>query len=99
MNDPAPVGRSSPGSRGQRGQTAGGSGNGASDADIRRQLDRILEHEAFNASARVRAFLAYVVEEALAGRGNRIKAFAIAQDVFGRNASFDAHADPLVRVE
>jgi TolB-like protein len=47
----------------------------------------------------MRAFLAYVVGEALAGRGDRIKAFSIAQDVFGKDASFDAHSDPLVRVE
>jgi TolB-like protein len=75
------------------------SADAASDADIRRQLDKILGHSAFDASDRMRAFLAYVVEEALAGRGDRIKAFSIAQDVFGRDASFDAHSDPLVRVE
>src|SRR5215208_3121447 len=90
MDDPA--------GRKRRRQTADGS-VAASEADIRRQLERILGHSAFDASDRMRAFLAYVVEEALAGRGDRIKAFSIAQDVFGKDASFDAHSDPLVRVE
>src|SRR5215207_272442 len=90
MDDPA--------GRKRRRQTADGS-VAASEADIRRQLERILGHSAFDASVRMRTFLAYVVEEALAGRGDRIKAFSIAQDVFGRDASFDAHSDPLVRVE
>ena len=99
MKDPS-VGRFSREDRKQRGQTADGSvTHAASEADIRRQLERILGHPAFDASDRMRAFLAYVVEEALAGRGDRIKAFSIAQDVFGRDASFDAHSDPLVRVE
>jgi len=40
-----------------------------------------------------------VVEETLAGRRRRIKAFSIAQDVFGRDADFDQQRDPVVRVE
>ena len=71
----------------------------AQEAEIRRQLDRILASPSFEATARLRAFLAYVVGETLAGRGDRIKAVTIAQDVFGRDASFDAHSDPIVRVE
>src|SRR5215207_91312 len=99
MNDP-PVGRFSFEGRKRRRQTADGSvTHSASEADIRGQLDKILGHSAFDASDRMRTFLAYVVEEALAGRGDRIKAFSIAQDVFGRDASFDGHSDPLVRVE
>jgi TolB-like protein len=70
-----------------------------SEAEIRRQLDRILGNPGFDATAKMRAFLTYVVEETLASRGERIKAFTIAQDVFGRNASFDAHSDPTVRIE
>jgi hypothetical protein len=45
------------------------------------------------------AFLAYVVEESLAGRADRIKAYSIATTVFGRDASFDPQSDPIVRVE
>ena len=70
----------------------------AADA-IRRQLELILASPAFNASDRSRGFLRFVVEETLAGRGERIKAYAIAVDVFGRDPSFDAQNDPLVRLE
>jgi TolB-like protein/Tfp pilus assembly protein PilF len=63
------------------------------------QLRRILSSPAFEATDRDRRFLSYVVEEALAGRANRIKAYAIALEVFGREASFDPQTDPIVRVE
>jgi TolB-like protein len=65
----------------------------------RKQLHRILESPAFEATDRDRRFLSYVVEEALAGRANRIKAYAIALEVFGREASFNPQTDPIVRVE
>lgn len=68
-------------------------------AAIREALARILQSEAFDAPPRSRRFLSYVVEETLAGRADRIKAFSIATDVFGRGADFDAHADPIVRLE
>jgi TolB-like protein len=68
-------------------------------ASVRQQLARILESPGFDATNRLRTFLAYVVEESLAGRADRIKGFTIAVDVFGRNSSFDAHSDPIVRVE
>ncbi len=69
------------------------------DSAIRAQLVRILASPDFDATARTRKFLTYVVEEAIAGRADRIKAYAIATDVFGRDASFDAHSDPIVRIE
>jgi TolB-like protein len=67
--------------------------------EARRQLARILESANFSATDRLRAFLAYVVKESLAGRADRIKGYTIATDVFGRNPSFDAHSDPIVRVQ
>ncbi|RDJ19818.1 hypothetical protein DWF00_04340 [Bosea caraganae] len=39
------------------------------------------------------------MEESLAGRGDRIKAYTIAVDVFGRGADFDGMLDPVVRIE
>jgi TolB-like protein len=48
---------------------------------------------------RARRFLTYVVEEAVAGRGDRIKAYSIATEVFGRGSNFDAQVDPVVRIE
>jgi hypothetical protein len=52
----------------------------------------------FEATDRERRFLGYVVEETLAGRGSRIKAYSIAVEVFGRNAAFDPQNDPIVRI-
>lgn len=66
---------------------------------IRAQLTRILDSLDFDATARTRNFLTYVVEETIAGRAERIKAYAIATIVFGRDATFDAHSDPVVRIE
>ncbi|WP_025030360.1 hypothetical protein [Nitratireductor aquibiodomus] len=61
-------------------------------------LDALLQSPDFRASDRNRRFLRFVVEETLAGRADRIKAFTIAVDVFGRDASFDATVDPIVRI-
>jgi len=70
-----------------------------SDAEIRRQLERILASDGFQVSPRQRRFLDFVVTETLAGRAERIKAYGIAVEVFGRDESFDAQNDPIVRVE
>jgi TolB-like protein len=67
--------------------------------DFRAQLDRILKSPDFEGTAREHRFLSHVVEETLAGRGSRIKAYSIAIEVFGRDASFDPQTDPVVRIE
>jgi adenylate cyclase len=43
--------------------------------------------------------LRFVVEETLAGRGDRLKGYTIAVEVFAKPETFDAQSDPLVRVE
>jgi adenylate cyclase len=68
-------------------------------AEIRAELHRVLASPQFEASERNRRFLTYVIEEAFAGRAGRIKAYNIATDVFGRDASFDPQLDPVVRME
>lgn len=68
-------------------------------AEVREQLSRVRASPAFDAPERARKFLSYVVEETLQGRAERIKAYSIAVEVFGRNASFDAQNDPAVRIE
>ncbi|HEV7318620.1 MAG TPA: hypothetical protein VGO04_08425 [Ensifer sp.] len=70
-----------------------------SNAEILTQLDRIRLSAEFDAPERDRKFLAYVIEETLAGRGDRIKAYSIATEVFGRDSSFDPQTDPAVRIE
>ena len=67
--------------------------------DVRAQLERIIDSVEFAVSERARRFLRYVVGEALAGRGERIKAYTIAVEVLGRDEGFDANADPAVRLE
>jgi TolB-like protein len=67
--------------------------------EVHAQLERILGHRAFEASARTRAFLRFVVEETLAGRGHRLKGYTVAVEVFGRTKDFDANLDPVVRIQ
>ncbi|AWX92295.1 hypothetical protein DPM13_00580 [Paracoccus mutanolyticus] len=54
---------------------------------------------AFQTSSRNRDFLSYIVDALLEGRADRIKAYFIAVDVFGRPESFDPTLDPIVRIE
>lgn len=66
---------------------------------VRAQLDRILKSGPFHTSKRRQRFLEYLVNETLAGRGERLKAYTVALEVFGRPASFDPLVDPVVRIE
>ena len=69
------------------------------DADILAQLDRIRSSSEFDVPERARQFLAYVVGETVAGRANRIKAYSIAIEIYGRSGSFDPQMDPVVRIQ
>jgi TolB-like protein len=62
-------------------------------------LDRLLESPRLRASPRLRRFLRFVVEEALAGRADELNQYRIAIDVFERGDHFDPRTDPTVRVE
>ncbi len=73
--------------------------SGLAPGAVRLELERILSSGDFDASPRNRHFLRYVVEETLAGRADRIKAYAIATTVFGRDADFDPQLDSIVRIE
>lgn len=66
---------------------------------IREQLDRILHSGPFLHSRRRQRFLEYLVNEALAGRGERLKGYNIALEVFDRPETFDPAIDPIVRIE
>jgi TolB-like protein len=66
---------------------------------VRAQLARILKSGPFQRSQRRRRFLEFIVNETLAGRGDRIKGYTIALEVFERPATFDSNVDPTVRME
>ena len=66
---------------------------------IRSELQRIIASQAFDASERNRSFLAFVVEETLAGRSQYIKGYTVARSVFQRDDDFDPQLDPVVRIE
>ena len=66
---------------------------------IRQALERILASREFARSERSRAFLTFLVEEHIAGRTGRLKGTKIAEEVFGRDDSFDAATDTIVRVQ
>lgn len=69
------------------------------ETSVRAQLDRILKSGPFHTSKRRQRFLEYLVNETLAGRGERLKAYTVALEVFERPASFDPLVDPVVRIE
>lgn len=66
--------------------------------DVRKQLQKIIAYPSFAKSSRLTEFLIYVVEETLAGRSKRIKAYSIAISAFGLHESFNAQDDPIIRV-
>ncbi|SFJ31702.1 TolB amino-terminal domain-containing protein [Phyllobacterium sp. CL33Tsu] len=67
--------------------------------EILAQLDRIRSSIEFDVPDRSRRLLTYVIEETIAGRADRIKGYSIATEVLGRDASFDAQLDPVVRIQ
>ena len=66
---------------------------------VREQLERILHSAPFLQSQRRQRFLEYIVNETLAGRGERLKGYNIALAVFDRPQNFDPAVDPIVRIE
>ncbi len=67
--------------------------------DVIAQLEQMLGGGSFKASQRRRAMLQFIVDETLAGRGDRLKGVTVAQGVFGRDETFDQQSDPVVRLE
>ncbi len=65
---------------------------------IREQLERLLAHPLFSNSKRYPVLLAYTVEQTLKGYAAELKERSIGIEVFGRSPSYDANADPVVRI-
>lgn len=68
-------------------------------SDILAALERVEGSAALLHSGQLHRLLRFLVEETLAGRGDRLKEYVVGVEVFGRPASFDPHLDSLVRVE
>jgi TolB-like protein len=70
-----------------------------SDEAIRVELENILGSRTFRAAQSQKKFLAYAVDQVLAGRAHLLKEYVIATEALGRTASFDPRLDPIVRTE
>lgn len=68
-------------------------------ADVLSALRELLESASLRLSERNRRFLSFVVNQTVAGHADRIKAYLIGVDVFGRDETFDPNLDPIVRIE
>src|SRR5581483_1153455 len=64
---------------------------------IRAHLQRVLTSKQFAESERLSELLRFIVENAIAGRTERLKESVIAVEVFGRETSFDGNSDSIVR--
>ena len=62
-------------------------------------LERILASSTFSPSAGLSKLLRYLVDEALAGRIDRLKEYTLGVEVFGRGERFDPKTDTIVRVQ
>lgn len=66
---------------------------------IRQQLARIEASPEFAGSARLLAFLRFIVEETLAGTAIALKEVVIGNALYGREPPYDSRIDSTVRVE
>ncbi len=67
--------------------------------EIRTALAAFLDDAEFQRNTNSAHFLSFVVEETLAGRGDRLKGFSIATSALGRNSDFDPTSSAAVRVQ
>lgn len=66
---------------------------------VRAALDSIVSSDVLRSSPQLVAFLRFIVEEVLSGKGDRIKSYTIGVEVLRRPEDFDPQIDPIVRVE
>ena len=76
-----------------------GAADRPNESDVRAALERIVASETFRSSPQLGAFLRFIVEEALAGRGASLKGYTIGVEALGRDPRFNPQIDPIVRVE
>ena len=74
-------------------------GGGPPPAEVRAQVQRMTASDIFSTSPQLSAFLLFIVEAVLRGRGERLKGYTIGVEVLRRDTDFDPQTDPIVRVE
>ena len=62
------------------------------------ELEQIVSSRHFSQSRRYPAFLRFIVEAALRGETDLLRERVIGTEVFGRDATYDTNADPIVRM-
>jgi hypothetical protein len=67
--------------------------------EVRQQLRKILDSDAFRRSARMERFLTLAVERTLLGHPDELKEYVLGRDVFNRGEDYDPRLDSIVRVE
>jgi Tol biopolymer transport system component len=67
--------------------------------DVRAHLQRVLSSASFAGSGRASTLLAFLVDESLAGRTDRLKEYTLGVEALGKGDSFDPRIDPIVRTE
>jgi serine/threonine-protein kinase len=70
-----------------------------SERAIRDEIERIVSSAAFKPSDRLKHFITFVAGQALQGKADSLKEYAIGVHVFGRETAFDPRTDPVVRVQ
>lgn len=68
-------------------------------AEMELATEKVLEASSFSRNPTASRFLRFIVDESLAGRGDRLKAFTIATLALGRSTDFDPQTDSTVRVQ
>lgn len=66
---------------------------------ITKELQRVVSSAELARSEQLKRFLAFIVEESLAGRAGKIKEYTVALAVLGRDDAFDPTIDPVVRIQ
>ncbi|WP_437586221.1 hypothetical protein [Sorangium sp. So ce1000] len=75
------------------------SSQSAQRAAVMTELERVVTSPVFGGSARQIRLLRFLVSEALAGRGDELRAPLLATRIFDRPEGFDSTEDSIVRVE
>jgi len=68
------------------------------EANVGKELEKILSSATFHEAEGLRRFLRYAVEQTLRGQGDTLKEYRLGIDVFDRDSSFDPRLDPVVRM-